>query len=217
MRAADGGARRDREVRFTSGRQGTYHYWATSFGAPIPFRELSGAFVVDPPDGEPEADRIFVITEWSSMSPAQVREVMSADDATEAFVRMNPRGGFMINGRSWPATERLTYQRGETVRWRLINLSSQVHPMHLHGFYFVVESVGDGMRDLPVEPSRRHPVVTQLMRDGGTMEIDVDAGTRRQLAVSLPHHAARLAVAPPLRRWRSCQTCRRRPRSSFRR
>ena len=161
----------DREVRFTSGRQGTYHYWATSFGAPIPFRELSGAFVVDPPDGEPEADRIFVITEWSSMSPAQVREVMSADDATEAFVRMNPRGGFMINGRSWPATERLTYQRGETVRWRLINLSSQVHPMHLHGFYFVVESVGDGMRDLPVEPSRRHPVVTQLMRDGGTMEI----------------------------------------------
>ena len=55
----------------------------------------------------------------------------------------------MINGQSWPATERLTYQRGRRVRWRLINLSSQVHPMHLHGFYFVVDSVGDGMRDLP--------------------------------------------------------------------
>ena len=51
----------------------------------------------------------------------------------------------MINGLSWPATERLTYQRGETVRWRLINLSSQVHPMHLHGFYFEVESLGDGV------------------------------------------------------------------------
>ena len=31
----------DREVRFASGRAGTYHYWATSIGAPIPFRELA--------------------------------------------------------------------------------------------------------------------------------------------------------------------------------
>src|SRR5262245_47950337 len=37
-----------REVRFASGRAGTYHYWATSLGAPFPLRELAGALVVDP-------------------------------------------------------------------------------------------------------------------------------------------------------------------------
>ena len=46
-----------REVRFSQRPAGTYHYWATTFGAPVPFRELSGAFVVDPPGGAPEADR----------------------------------------------------------------------------------------------------------------------------------------------------------------
>ena len=59
----------------------------------------------------------------------------------------------MINGLSWPATERLTYHVGETARWRVINLSSQAHPMHLHGFYFEVDSLGDGIerrcRSLP--------------------------------------------------------------------
>ena len=27
----------------------------------------------------------------------------------------------------------------------MINLSSQAHPMHLHGFYFEVDSLGDGV------------------------------------------------------------------------
>src|SRR3712207_7271016 len=46
------------------------------------------------------------------------------------------RSGFTINGRAWPHTERLRYDIGDPVRWRIINLSTQVHPMHLHGFYF---------------------------------------------------------------------------------
>ena len=42
-----------REVRFTLDRAGTYHYWATTTGMPLPFRgasdtQLSGALVVDP-------------------------------------------------------------------------------------------------------------------------------------------------------------------------
>src|SRR5688500_18201387 len=35
-----------REVRFRSGPAGTYHYWASTLGAPVPFRELAGALVV---------------------------------------------------------------------------------------------------------------------------------------------------------------------------
>ena len=41
-----------------------------------------------------------------------------------------------INGRSFPATERLTYERGHHVRWAVFNASSMNHPMHLHGFYY---------------------------------------------------------------------------------
>ena len=41
--------------------------------------------------------------------------------------------------------------------------------MHLHGFYFEVDSLGDGMRDQPIAPPDRHPVVTQLLPSGATM------------------------------------------------
>ena len=130
----------DREVRFASGRAGTYHYWATSKGAPIPFREMGGAFVVDPAGVRVEPDRIFVITEWNDLTTPQLRDIMTADDPSARFLAANPKVSFMINGLSWPSTERLTYRLGDPVRWRVINLSSQIHPMHLHGFYYPRDS-----------------------------------------------------------------------------
>jgi FtsP/CotA-like multicopper oxidase with cupredoxin domain len=133
-----------REVRFSSGPAGTYHYWASTIGAPVPFRELAGALVVDPSAGDVEPDRILVITEWMNLTARQLGEIFSADVPTEAFLRLNPRLTFVINGLSWPATERFTYELRQRVRWRVINLTSQAHPMHLHGFYFEVDSLGNG-------------------------------------------------------------------------
>ena len=75
----------------------------------------------------------------------------------------------MINGLSWPTTERLTYRLGEDVRWRVVNLSSQPHPMHLHGFYFALDGLGDGLRDTTFEPAHRRRMVTQLLGPGATM------------------------------------------------
>ena len=158
-----------RQAEFTAGRAGTYHYWATAMGAPIPFREMAGALIVDPKGGAATPDRVFVITEWTSLTPAQLGDIMRADDPSDVFVKLQPRFTFAMNGLSWPATERLTYPLGENVRWRLINLSSQHHPMHLHGFYFEVDSLGDGVTDRPVAAADRHPVVTQLLRSGATM------------------------------------------------
>ena len=160
-----------REVRFTTGRAGTYHYWASTMGLPIPFRELAGAFIVDPLDGAIEPDRVLVITEWNSLAPEQLMKIFTADDSGEAFVKSQPRFAFMINGLSWPATERLTYHLGDTVRWRVINLSTQSHPMHLHGFYFDVDSLGDGLREQPVDDAHRHSVVTQLLPPATTMAL----------------------------------------------
>jgi FtsP/CotA-like multicopper oxidase with cupredoxin domain len=158
-----------REVRFAAGQAGTYHYWATTVGAPVPFREMAGAFVVDPPGADPRADRVLVITEWSNLTPTDLGRIFSADDIGEAFVARQPSVAFMVNGLGWPVTERLTYRLGERVRWRVVNLSSQPHPMHLHGFYFEVERLGDGRRDAPPSPATPLRVVTQVLPPAGTL------------------------------------------------
>jgi FtsP/CotA-like multicopper oxidase with cupredoxin domain len=162
-------AQQTREFRFMSGPAGTYHYWASTVGAPIPFRELAGAFVVDRPLDAARPDRILVITEWTNLSPQQLRRIITSDSPGETFVSLKPRVTFVINGLSWPATERFTYRMAEPVRWRVINLSSQAHPLHLHGFYFDVDSLGNGQTDAIFDAAGRRRVVTQLLPSGGTM------------------------------------------------
>jgi manganese oxidase len=159
------------DVRFIAGRPGTYHYWATTLGAPMPFRELAGAFVVDPAGPIPP-DRVLVITEWTNLTLAQLQQIITADDPTRLFAELDPKLTFVINGLSWPATERLTYRRGETVRWRVINVSSQAHPMHLHGFYFTVTHLGDGRTDQPVAGGAGRRQVTQILSSGATMAME---------------------------------------------
>jgi FtsP/CotA-like multicopper oxidase with cupredoxin domain len=163
-----------RQVRFASGRAGTYHYWATTTGMPMQFRaaddtQLSGAFIVDPPLAASDPDRVLVITEWTSLSREQLAGLARDDDPGATFLKLKPDVLFLINGRAWPHTERLSYALGERVRWRVINLSTQVHPMHLHGFYFTVDSLGDGLRDRALDDRQRSTVVTQLLPPGATM------------------------------------------------
>jgi FtsP/CotA-like multicopper oxidase with cupredoxin domain len=142
-----------REVAFTARAPGTYYYWATTSGRSIDERDgddsqLSGAFIVDPPEGA-TSDRLFVLGVWSRAADA--KEVMT------------------INGRSWPHTERLDVPLGDTVSWRWMNPTASSHPMHLHGFYFRVDSRGDWMRDTVYADSMRQLEVTELMLPGGTM------------------------------------------------
>jgi FtsP/CotA-like multicopper oxidase with cupredoxin domain len=193
-----------RTVEFRSGRAGTYSWWASSSGLPFEFRfgrdsQLSGAFVVDPPpnaNAVPDADRIFVITEWASLTTEQLREVVAADDPFAKAVSFRPTFGTLINGLSWPETERLTYQVGDAVRWRMVNASPEPHPLHLHGFYFDVDSAGDGVRDTTFAEDHRKRVVTQLVPPGGTTSLTWTPERVGKLAVPLPHHGPRLAAPP---------------------
>jgi FtsP/CotA-like multicopper oxidase with cupredoxin domain len=146
-----------REVRFSAGVAGTYQYWVSAGGPTLrgrPFKEdsqLAGAFIVDPP-GSAVADRVFVIGLWRS----QLSPIRSQDVA-------------VINGKSWPYTERLTYAAGEPVRWRWINASDSLHPLHLHGSYYRVDSAGDGERDQIFDPAQQQMVVTHGLIQGASM------------------------------------------------
>lgn len=149
-----------RELLFTAGSAGTYQYWASTaqdlkrsrHGRP--YREdsqLAGALVVDTPSATP-SDRIFVLGVWRN-------------DVSKPLSQYVP----VINGKSWPYTERLTYNAGDQVSWRLINASDSPHPMHMHGSYYRVDSVGDGERDQIFPPAQQRWVVTQVVESGETM------------------------------------------------
>ena len=150
-----------REMQFDAGEPGTYVYWATASDAHLDHPDerqgeetlLSGAFIVDPP-GATEHDRIFVITEWER------NNVTGGGDAI-----------FAINGQSWPATEHLTYKEGEAVHWRIINSTPVTHAMHLHGFYFTVDGVGDPTHFVRYPESQRRQAVTEAIDSGHTFEM----------------------------------------------
>jgi len=163
-----------RTVTFTVDAPGTYHYWGTTTAMPLMFRgaadtQLSGALIVDPPQGVVAPDRVLVITDWTSLTRDELKRIAAADNPGTAFEALDPRFTFLVNGLSWPATERLTYRVGEQVRWRIVNLSSQRHPMHMHGFYYDVDSLGDGVRETSYAADQKPRVVTQLLQPGATM------------------------------------------------
>jgi manganese oxidase len=144
-----------RPVAFRLAAPGTFDYWATSTqAAGIADRgdrdsQLGGAIVVDAP-GAAATDRVLVLTLWSQQQ---------GDSSVELTT---------VNGRSWPDTERLAYKTGDTVRWRVLNLSSSNHPMHLHGFYFTVSSEGNGISDSALGGNARL-VVTEALGPAETV------------------------------------------------
>jgi FtsP/CotA-like multicopper oxidase with cupredoxin domain len=153
-----------REVRFTVDAVGTYYYWGTTTGASFRQRHyedspLSGALIVDPPgSSDPQRDRVFLMGLWIGGKD----EEGNPDDGSTFLV---------INGRPWPLTERLTYDMGDSVRWRIINATQRVHPMHLHGFFYRVDARGDIARDSVYWPGQQRMAVTELMRPGTTMSL----------------------------------------------
>ena len=149
-----------RTIRFRLGAAGTYYYWGTTMRRALDFRtgedaQLTGAIVVDDPTAPRSPDRIFVIGSW-------------ADTVHRARTHRQRILG-VINGRSWPNTESLTHTVGDTVTWRLINASGDLHPMHLHGFYFGIHARGNGQRDTAYSHDRSDLVVTEMMPPGATV------------------------------------------------
>jgi manganese oxidase len=162
-----------KRVSFRVTTPGTYYYWARVRPAvqhptaPVPDDwpsgekaegPLLGALIVDaagatPPRGE----RILLIHRWL--------------DDDDPRVHHNPMFKMMVNGASWPTTERLQYTVGDTVRWRVVNATATQHPMHLHGFYFTITARGDGVLDTLLSPEQHRRRVTESMGANSTMSV----------------------------------------------
>jgi manganese oxidase len=154
-----------REVRFVATTPGTYFYRcrvqpspaAPGGGCAGVRSQLNGAIIVDDrATTQAPTDRVFVLGLW--VAPGQ----------TGTGLGRNGINRFVINGKSWPNTERLTYSVGDTVRIRILNTSGAPHPMHLHGFYFSVDSRGDGRTDSTFRGAAPHLAVTERAAPGQT-------------------------------------------------
>jgi FtsP/CotA-like multicopper oxidase with cupredoxin domain len=115
--------------------------WPRGFGD-----QLSGVIVVDSAGAPP--DRIFVIGSWDGAPIPPVAE------STYVMV---------MNGKTWPFTERIHARLGDTLHWRVVSVSPANHPMHLHGGYFRVDAAGNWRGDSAFTPEDRAMVATETL------------------------------------------------------
>lgn len=149
-----------RKTSFLAGAAGTYYYWARTVSPEkdepyLQDAQLNGAFIVDGP-GAVVPDRVLVLNLMFTRADAIHKVVETVS----------------INGKSYPFTEPLEYTEGETIRWRVINPSTSEHPMHLHGSFYQVMSMGDSESDTLYPENERESVVTQNLLDGHTMMME---------------------------------------------
>jgi FtsP/CotA-like multicopper oxidase with cupredoxin domain len=125
---------------------------------------LGGALVIDSAGIAPPRDRVLVIMQ--AMDSAFTANA----DSSNGDIRHAPPGiariVYTINGRSWPNTERNAATVDDSLHWRVINATFDVHPMHLHGFYYRVDAFSGAFA-----PAPGAMVVTQLMTPFSTMSM----------------------------------------------
>jgi len=150
-----------KDISFDSGDPGTYLYNARIGRWPYidgnEEEQLGGAFIIDPKVGS-KPDRVLVLNIFSTPIDTSVFK----DGSLEALT---------INGKSWPYTEAFTPSVGDTLRWRVVNASARVHPMHLHGFQYHILSLGTLLKDSIFKPGFETAVVTQTMLPMSTMNM----------------------------------------------
>jgi hypothetical protein len=120
---------------------------------------LAGAIVVDS-SAAPPSDRVFVIMATEDSASIACDDTATVNPRTECRGR---RFFYTLNGVQWPKTDRIHATVGDSLHWRVINASSQVHPMHLHGFYYRVDALSGPFVALSGRPASGQLVVTQLL------------------------------------------------------
>jgi FtsP/CotA-like multicopper oxidase with cupredoxin domain len=151
-----------RPFAFTVNVTGAYIYFGDLHAGGPPVEgghgtQLLGVIIGDTTD-TPPPERVMVVSFWNRLIDS------TAKDSPERFM-------FLFNGKIWPHTPRLTYSLGDTVRWRVVDGSYGEHPMHLHGFYFRVDSRGSADLDSVYTPEQRRTVVTENLQAFGSFTL----------------------------------------------
>lgn len=119
--------------------------------------QLSGVIIGDTTDAPPP-ERVITVSFWNRLIDSSAKT-------------MDERILFLFNGKIWPHTPRFTYTLGDTVHWRVVDLSFQEHPMHLHGFYFRVDSRGAGGHDSIYTADQQRMAVTENLQPFGNFTL----------------------------------------------
>ncbi len=130
---------------------------------------LVGTIIVDSAGAPARSkDRVFVIMATEDSISSACDDTTTVNPLTECRLR---RFIYTINGTEWPATERVHATVGDSLHWRVINASAQVHPMHLHGFYYRVDALSGPQVDSTSRPAPGQLVVTQLLSPLASMSM----------------------------------------------
>jgi FtsP/CotA-like multicopper oxidase with cupredoxin domain len=145
---------------FTMKKSGTFMYHPHADEMVQMAMGMMGFLVVHPKDAKQHAvDRDFVFLMASYDVEPGAR--------TPRVAEMTEFNLWTWNSRTFPGIDPLPVRRGDRVRIRIGNLTMTNHPIHLHGYDFVVSGTDGGW----VPPSARWPEVT----------VDVPVGAMRTI------------------------------------
>ena len=173
---------------FTAKPAGTFLYHSHFEGDVQVSAGLYAPFIIDPKEPEenlPAIDKTLMISE-SLLRNGQTFAPMPMTGMEPNF--------FTINGKAFPATEKITVKKGERVRLRLIGIGQFIHPMHLHGVPFKIVAT-DGH---PVPEAAQLTKDTVSVAPGERYDIEFIAAETGQwmLHCHILHHTTNDNVEP---------------------
>ncbi|MCP1845949.1 hypothetical protein ACVIHI_008588 [Bradyrhizobium sp. USDA 4524] len=169
---------------YTVGQSGTYFYHSHDHPDRQQALGLYGALIIAPKDPTQEVKSDFDYT-------IQLQEWLKRERLT--YPAMLMEGGmpnyFTINGKAYPATDRVPMKVGQSIKIRFIGTNNNfVHPMHIHGGPFEVVAVdgvtlAQGVRyqtdTVNVGPGQRYDVIWTARKPGKWL-----------VHCHIPHHTA---------------------------
>jgi len=123
---------------------------------------LVGAFIIHPKKYDKPIDKQFVITlqEWRIL-PGNIDPDLASMDFN----------WFTFNGLSAPTIPKITVNQDDRVRIRLINMSMDNHPIHIHGHTWKVVGTEGG----PIQLSAQWPGNTVDIPPGASRDVEFQA------------------------------------------
>lgn len=138
---------------------GTYMYHSGFNDTKQVLKGLTGLLIVLPEDNKDPADKDFAILlqDWMIPEGGETIKYLSMD-----------RNWFTYNGLCGPNFPVLVVDEGDLVRIRFANLGLMGHPIHLHGYSFLITGTEGG----PIQPSAQWPGTTVRIDPGESRNIE---------------------------------------------